>query len=224
MNLAVPELQEFRLEQLSVCAFFDGDNDFLSIWEKDEVGVYLSRDTSYGEYVVRMVIQAETGEFSHGHLHFDIGRPESFDNYQSLEQVSQDQLNEHLAQLEEIDLDVHIGSESLLPRDELPQRGMIKTLLGVSTESCGSRLVMTGSTMEIEGDLFRLLRWNFREETGMIDAKLSAETETTLDDAYLIHAASLMREGVECFVLETEERLLVNATNRTSSTATVRKA
>ncbi len=209
MDLSLPDLEQLGIEELHLCAYFGGDDAFLSRWMTDGVQLQSSYSTGNGDVGIRLVIEADgSGDDAYGHMHFDLKKTSEFTGVQKFDCVPISELVDHLEPLKGHEVFASIAADFVLPVDTLPSRGMIRTILGVSTESCGSQLSLTGAEMSIDGDLFQRLQWNFIEEGEFIDAKLYAETEADVGDDYIANAAQLMRQGVECFVLESEERLV----------------
>ncbi len=218
MDLTLPDLEQLGIEELHLCAFFGGEDEFLSRWKTDPVELQSSYKTDTGEVGIRLVIEAEgSGDDAHGHLHIDLNNTAEFTGLRELDRVQLRELIDQLANLKGHTVFASIAADFILGIDELPRHGMIRTILGVSTESCGSQLSLTGSEMSIDGDLFRRLTWTLIEDDDLIDAKLYANTETEIGDDYVNSAARLMRQGVECFVLESEERPVKYAKQNISS-------
>lgn len=209
MDLTLPDLFELGIEALHLCAYFDGDDEFLSRWTTDEVNLESSYPTKNGEIFIRLVVEAEIGEDGHGHIHFDIAKTsDDFADLDEFDVVPIDDLFKQLEPLKGREVFASIAADFVVAVSDLPHRGMIRTILGVSTESCGSQLSLSGAEMSIHGDLFQRLKWRCSDDDGIIEAQLYADTETEIGEDYISSAAKLMRQGVECFVLETEEGLV----------------
>lgn len=211
MEISLPDLDELGIEELHLCAYFGGEDEFLSRWITDEVTLQSIYSTKNGDVCIRLVIQAELGEDTHGHIHLDLAK--SSDDFASLDAfdlVPIDDLFKQIEPLKGHKVFASIAAGFVFSVEDLPIRGMIRTMLGVSTQSCGSQLSLTGAEMSIDGDLFQRLKWKLSDDDELVEAQLYADTETALASDYISSAARLMRQGVECFVLETEEGLVKN--------------
>jgi hypothetical protein len=80
---------------------------------------------------------------------------------------------------------------------------MIEALLGVSTGSCGSDLLLRGARFAIHGDDgFTDVSWTLDESTDLVMATIYAERDDELDAEYIDRAVKFMQAGVRCFILE----------------------
>jgi hypothetical protein len=114
-----------------------------------------------------------------------------------------DDLKERLAPLNGLDAFAFTAARYAVPLASLPRRGMINTLLGVSTGSCGYELELQGSKFALQGDpLYTEMQWSLDEESGCVSGDLEGETETEINDDFLLEITSVLQNGIECFVLE----------------------
>lgn len=217
MELSLPDLGQLHIEELHLCGYFGGDDEFLSRWTTDGVNLQSRYPTKNGDISIRLVIEAEIGEDAYGHIHFDISKtPDGFASLHEFDIVPIDDLFKQLEPLKGHEVFASIAADFVFSIGDLPRRGMIRTVLGVSTESCGSQLSLTGAEMAIDGDLFRQLKWKLSENDWLVETQLYADTETKIGRDYISDAAELMRQGVGRFVLETEEGLVKNVKQNVS--------
>ncbi|MCH8216356.1 MAG: hypothetical protein IH892_06245, partial [Planctomycetes bacterium] len=154
---------------------------------------------------LRLLLDLEDGK--PGHFHFDIGRDSVYGEQKSLEIVDINEVHKLVDRFAGLDVRIALSAEYSIPLNQLPERGMISTLLGVETESCGVNLSVDGASMSIEDDVFTRIRWFYNKNKKCIEANLEAQTESEIDDEYLEDAVELMRVGLECFIFETSEDL-----------------
>lgn len=204
MNISLPAFEDDFLNELMVCATFHTDSP--SQLKSDESVRLQSKYTiSEGTAWLRILLDSEDG--THGHLHFDIGRDSVYDELQSLETVDVSEVHKLVERFTDQAVDMVLSAEYSIPLDQLPARGMIRTLFEVGTESCGAYLSVDGASMSIDDDLFTKIRWYYNEKKDCIEVTLVARKESVIDDKYLEDVVELMRNGVECFIFETSEEL-----------------
>lgn len=155
------------------------------------------------EWWIRLVVQAPGG--SHLHLHVEISREEMDRIFQVVD------LRDLLGVIENFMGTQVYGSVTAkysVPIERLPRRGILCSLLGISAEACGSEMILTGATMDIEGDPFNRLVWQVDDENeDKVSVTLEADAEFEVEEGYLVKLSQVMREGVDCFVYESQENV-----------------
>lgn len=91
-------------------------------------------------------------------------------------------------------------------RRDIPEYGMIAGLLNFQKTSCSKSFSLTGAVLEIEDDVFDLLRFRYDEDKEVVFVELWASGPVDLNGEYLARFAELMEVGAEYFVLEGSER------------------
>lgn len=199
---------EFRddepLRTLSLCGTVCR-KDPSTTWPVSEVRVQSKYQGSRGDIFVHLVI--DRGEEDHGHFHLDFDLDLDWDSDDPrFRTVSVDEIQEHLEKMRGNIVQVLICGDFRMPLDELPRRGIISMLSSISTEACGAVLDLTGGTMSIRNDdQFHKLRWNISDSD--LEVRLFADSELEVDDEYAEKLADVMRRGIACFVLETQEKI-----------------
>jgi hypothetical protein len=203
MPLHLPDFRQEYLSGITACAWFHASKDYSSdfrmvkAWSK-----YVAGDTNV---VIGLIIDSDDG--IHYHLHLEIDRESSGRKPPPVfTELLIDDLKKQVEVFFGEDSDIYWDARFAIPRDTLPKHGMIQTLLGVNTESCGADLDLTGSKFAIRGDIFTEVEWDWDEGTDCIHAKIGATTETVIGDQYLTNAADFLGTGMECFVLESLDK------------------
>src|SRR5438105_4488892 len=89
-----------------------------------------------------------------GRLDLQIGHLDPIEDDRAFEGVSLDRVRKILDALPGQDVDVSVTGKFLLPLNDLPRRGIVAKLLGVSTEVRGAQLQLTGAEMDVQSDEF----------------------------------------------------------------------
>lgn len=211
MTRYLPTFADPRLEALNVCAVFHRDEPS---WRKlTPIGVQAKCKTGQSQGWVQLTL--ERSNDVQGHLHLDIGRHGFYERFESRELKKIEYVNEILGKLASQECDTHLTAHYKVPIDDLPKRGMIRTSLQLSTESCGSRLTLSGAKFAIDGDLFSDVEWEISDfEQGVIAVGLHAFTEVEVKPSFLIEVEQWMHDGFECFVLESTNSRVHDAAPR----------
>lgn len=203
MALAFPDFDDQLLEQFTACANFHAD-DASRLTGIGRIGLQAQVNASGGPIWIRLVCEPDD-EGVHGHVHFDIGREFIYEEVKSLTTVTPEELADAASRFFGQTMDVRFIATYSIMVEVLPRHGLISALLGIETESCGHCLALDGASMSIVGDLFTRLRWDLDEETDAVEVELTADTQTEYTTNYLPALIDVMRDGLECFVLETGE-------------------
>ena len=59
--------------------------------------------------------------------------------------------------------------------------------------------------MSIDAEIFHKLRWEYDKDDNTVCAEIFARSECEIEEGYLVKLVELMRDGFDCFILETEE-------------------
>lgn len=203
MALVLPELSDEFLERLSVCAMFHADSVTRLQWLTKPLRMQAKYPSGSGLAWIRVLIESEDGV--HGHFHAEIWKEVYFQELVPYKTVEIAKLVEQVEKLLGQEADMGISADFCVELDRIAKRGIISTLLGVSTQTCGAELMLTGAKMVVDGDLFSSVNWEYDEEDEVVNAEISADTVRVIDERYLEDAVQLMNQGLACFVLETEE-------------------
>ena len=199
MTLILPDFSDPWLTELSVCALFESAEPLATEQRLLQVRMEVDEDAVW----IRMCSESEDG--IHGHLHVDVGRERVFSGHPRYDTVSVEDIQEvvatHFGQM----VSLKPSAEFDVPRGLIPEQGMLNTLLGLSTETCGAQMTLDAAGMTISDSPFTRLRWDFDETDDTVHVDIYAATEVELSESYLLDAAEFMRDGIDCFVLESGE-------------------
>jgi hypothetical protein len=218
-TLELPDLHEY-LERATFCANVElqkanvpKDSQYLESSFILTDGKY-SHDNPSSPTTIRLIFSGYEDVEENVHYHFDFERtpgdvPESFDKVDILKVI------EVPSVIEGALAHVYLSADFAIPLDECPARGMIPTLLGVETKSCGYDMSLSGAEMAIDGgDVFTKLKWSLNDDTNCINAHIEGFTVTEISSKYLVNLANLMDDGLHCFILETQDELASNVSNK----------
>ncbi len=203
MSLEFPEFGDELLQRFSVCARFNVDSGS----RLDGLPERTLSKTAHGglgnSFSAWLAVDVDaTNSYAHAHFDFErVSGPEKATT-ENFVLKSNDEIGALIAPFFGQAATIELSGEYLVPFDALPEHGIIATLRGVGTESCGSSMLLDGASMAIDGDLFYKLKWNFDYESDSVCASLFATSESAISDKYLVELADLMRSGLNCFVFE----------------------
>jgi hypothetical protein len=211
MTRYLPTFADSRLEALNVCAMFHRDEPS---WRK-LAPICVQSKCKTGQTQGWLQFTLDQGDDVRGHLHIDIGRNGFYQRYDSRELKKLEYVNDVLDKFTSQECDAHLTAHYKVLTDELPKRGMLRTSLRLSTESCGSRLTLSGAKFSIDGDLFSDVEWEISDtDQGVIAVGLHAFSELIVKPNFLIAAEQLLHDGFECFVLESTNSRIHDAVPR----------
>jgi hypothetical protein len=203
MPLHLPDFRQEYLTGLTACAWICPDRDHGDIASRK---IMVRSEYRAGNVDALITLQVDSGANQHIHVHVEIERKgsgrEPVVHYDSL---PVDELKAIIEGLLDEYAEVYWDGRFSVPRSVLPKFGMLESLLGVSTESCGAGLELQGSKFAIRGDTFTEMIWNWDEDTDCIRATISAETKGPIGEKYLVQAVDTLQDGMNCFVLETSD-------------------
>lgn len=197
MPLHFPDFRQEYLTGLSACANFHANREH-SLPGGVEIA---TAEYTAGEIEIVVRLQIDSDDNVHFHLHLDIDTKEASRNADNA-MSSIDELKSLVLPYFGEDADIYWTGKFDLERSNLPRRGMIEALLGVTTTSCGADLELNGSKFAINSDSFTEMEWEWDADTDCICATIRAETSGPVGDNYLTHGADLLKAGLDCFVLE----------------------
>jgi len=203
MNLLPPDFRDEMLQEATVCGYFHADASS----RLDGLPTHTLLQSSYesgGKVWIRLIIDKED-DGVHGHVHCDIGRDGVYEQHGEFQIVTLEQLAEVFARFNGQQVDLDVTAHFMIPRKALPRRGIVSSLLGVGTETCGARLQLDGASFTIASDCFTSLRWEADEDVEYVCAQLKAKMASIINESYLCSAVASMVDDIACFVLETEE-------------------
>lgn len=200
MPIELPNFDEYDLLQLGVCAYPRSNDPAVSEWLKG-LGSTVVRQPGGGDVLYLRRFGDTSGE-DHGHYHLEAARQSIFGIPPHAEEGVQAVLDT-LGPLEGLTIGASLFAKFVVHRHELPERGMIVTLLGASQPVEIAELVLTGCEMAVRGDVpYSSVRWRAAEEGEGITVDIQAYSEILMDDGVLLCAAEIMREGLRALVLE----------------------
>ncbi len=142
---------------------------------------------------------------AHFHFHVNIDRAEDAKATDGIDELPVDELKERLEPFMGCAFHAYIDAQYEVELDDIPPHGMIQTLMGVSTDSDGSEMELTGAKFAISSDIYSELTWTVDEVTGLVSGKISGELGAALDGNFLRQVFDAMESGVRRFVLETPD-------------------
>ena len=226
MPVYLPDFRQEFLFGISFCTMVHVDDPGqLGELPLEAYAKYKARDGVDALLIVRIeCIDEDEDECLHFHFHVDVDRVETSRRTGGLQQLGVDELKARMEPLFGESVSAFIDARYEVSRSLLPNRGMIQTLLGVSTKSHGTELELRGSRFALDGDTYTELDWGLDEDTGCIRGTISAETETDLGEDFLRQIADVLQEGVELFVLETRKSETPHASTMHGKTPGKKKA
>jgi hypothetical protein len=207
MDLLLPDFKDERLRELVACAWVHCDGQSPVAFDKIRMQSRYGSDSGFAW--ARLLLEPDDDE-GHTHLHFNIGREKDYREVRDVQKVDAVELGKQIDRFSGRTANLALMAKYAVDLDDLSGRGLISGLRGISTESCGSQLVLDGASMSIvdNSDGFTRLRWDYSEdkdsgEADLVTVRLSAEIEGLIGPRYLLDAIDLMKMGFECFVLDT---------------------
>ena len=210
MTVCLPDFRDELLYELSACACAcREDNKGVGWPEKGDT--YLESGYSGHDHPawIRLILDANDGE--HCHFHVEVSR-EKFDASSWFKSTSEGELVAAIEKLRGLTLDATLIAKYRVPMDSIPRRGIMRSLLGVSTQACGAEMFLSGATMDVESDLFRRITWQLSDtDRDQVNVKVEAQSASTVGDDYLTRFVEVMRDGLDCFVFESTKEKTDNA-------------
>jgi hypothetical protein len=203
MDLLLPDMKDEHLQEMVVCAWVHCDGHPETF---EKVQVQSRYPTANGFGWARLLLEPDD-DHGHAHLHFNICREDDCREVRSIPAVEASELGHLINRFSGRTANIALMGRYCADFGELSERGMICGLRGVSTESCGAQLVLDGASMSIvDHDFFTRLKWDYADDDDAVIVRLWAEIECSIEPRYLIDAVELMRNGLDCFVLETGQQ------------------
>ncbi|MEX0677309.1 MAG: hypothetical protein WD063_09550 [Pirellulales bacterium] len=206
MPIRLPEFSDKYAQALRVCAFA-GEASKKKRRPLEKQYLQSSYPTDNGTAWMGLIL--EDADDDHIHFHIDLAFDHLFDESDKrFETISVQQAIKAIDRVIGLNANAYVCAQYSIPFGDLPKRGILASLLGTSTEVCGSEMCLTGATMNIDGDPFTKLRWQIGEDEDdelCIDVTLEADQVIAeITDDYLIALAQTMRQGIDCFVFESQ--------------------
>lgn len=201
MPLHLPDFRQESIHGLTFCSLIHRDTEDHNLGELP-LHAFAKYDAGGIPAILFVILEKADDDDMHYHFHVNVDRQESARDTSRYVEMNVDDLKDRVEVLFGDNVAAYIDVRYLVPRSKLPRGGMIETLLGVSTHSCGSELELRGSRFAIDGDPFTEMDWRLDDESDCIRGTLAGETETIIGEDFLIQIIDLLDEGIECFVLE----------------------
>ena len=206
MSIHLPDFRQDFLYSISVCTLLHVDDaSVLGELPFAAYAEYRIADDAEAIFAVDIEREERDDAGKHFHLHINVCKKDSASLHGSPTQLDIDSLKAIFNPLQGQLLAAYIDGNFSIPRSDLPRHGMIATLLGLSTRSCGSEMEVRGATFAMYGDTFTDLNWKHNEKEDCVYGYLAGDIDIPLDDDLLTNINSLLHDGIYCFVLERNE-------------------
>lgn len=196
--LALPDFRDSYLDRITVCTLVCAEAG----WPEDDFLVEVEQPGCW------MALGMNRVDDHHGHIHFEIaGDPMEPTDGTPVKKALIEEAWKHLETFVDAHADISVTAYYSVPVDDLPRRGLLRALSGLSTKVCGNQVSLTGGTMAIEGDLFTELRWKLDPDEGneVVGGRLFGRGESKISDGILTNAFETARDGLNCFVFERKQ-------------------
>jgi hypothetical protein len=205
MGNFVPRFRDARIQEATVCAFFHCDDP--AVFAGSPIRVQAKCFVNDGEPGwVRAMLTCDDDDNVHGHFHVEVGREPYFSRREDLKEEELEFVSQLIRRMGSQKCSLFLGSDFLVPLDDLPRRGMISALLDLSTQAAGTELTLTGAKFSVADDPYLDVKWELDDEGESLAVELTAFLEGAIAEDYLHKAADLLQTGFESFVLESPSK------------------
>ena len=203
-KISIPSLPP-DIRQFGSCIIFDEEIEELMVWVQSHQKRSVSHFQEDGEDRWLSLALDACDDEDHVHFHVEIARID-------LRNSKDEQLCDHnelltliddfLEQAAEIEAVAQMRGRFRIARRDIPENGIIGSLLSFKKKSCGAPFALKGAKLEVDHEWFTTLDFNYDDESEEVRAQLWGIAGMELDHEYLKELLEIMATGADCFIFE----------------------
>lgn len=198
MPIILPDFKNTLCQAIGTCGTIQTDDkQVLDVLAK--VNGVLSAQYRAGN--ARPTLTAVLGQRDDKHVHIDIARKKVYSiGHDRGANSTIEEIQRHLDQLLGTDIKTVVFCRFVLPVEELPEQGLIRSLSFESLED-DLGITMTGGEFEIRGKVPYFLSWRLIEKKANVRVDLETYVAIKLNEEYLVRLLGHMDSAFRLYVL-----------------------
>lgn len=199
-SVILPDFEDGLLQSVTVCAIFEPTSPIDPKHGEDRSSQTQLQTPSGDELWFRLLVDRSDKPSDKWHLHCQIGRDGKISGLPFLRSISR---SDALARIEPLfgnKCKMRLSAEYSIPFENIPSHSIVVSMSDVSTEVGGKNLFVDGMSMTVSDDRITDLGWSIVGD--VVEVSVYAREALEIGPNFLIDAISVLRDGIDRFILE----------------------